>query len=121
MIRDGLTHLDPPEHTAHRQVVAPSFSPRAIAALEGRIHAVAVDILDHACARSDIDFASDVALSFPVQVVLGEVLGLPREDFARAVRWSDVIVAPHDPGFDRSAGTKVVEELYEYALTTLAS
>jgi cholest-4-en-3-one 26-monooxygenase len=121
MIRDGLTHLDPPEHMAHRQLVAPSFSPRTVAALEGRIRDIAVGVLDSACARGHVDFASDVALSFPVKVVFGVVLGLPPEDFARAVYWSDVIVAPHEPRFHRTAGTRVVEEMYEYAIATLAS
>jgi cytochrome P450 len=48
------------------------------------------------------------------------VLGLPREDFPRAVRWSDVIAAPNDP-VSRSEGVKVVYEIYEYALAALAA
>src|SRR5262245_54436680 len=44
MVRDGLTHLDPPEHFAHRQIVAPPFTPRAIAAMEARIQAIAIEV-----------------------------------------------------------------------------
>jgi len=121
MVRDGLTHLDPPEHLAHRQIVAPSFTPRAIAAMEARIQAIAIDVVERACDLREFDFASDVALRFSVAVVLGEVLGLPPEDFARAVRWSDVIAAPNDPEFPRSEGRAVVHEIYNYALATLAA
>jgi cholest-4-en-3-one 26-monooxygenase len=119
MIRDGLTHLDPPAHYAHKQIVAPSFTPRVIAAMESRIRAIAVEVIDSACKLRDIDFASEVALRFPVAVVLGELFGLPKEDFSRAIRWSDVIAAPNDPEFPRSAGFEVIEEIYDYALSTL--
>src|SRR5262245_409045 len=121
MVRDGLTHLDPPEHFAHKQIVAPSFTPRAIAAMEARIRAIAIEVIERACGLCQFDFASEVALRFPVAVVLGEVLGLPAEDFARAVRWSDVIAAPNDPEFRRSEGATVVQEIYKYALSTLAA
>lgn len=121
MVRDGLTHLDPPEHSAHRQIVAPSFTPRAIAAMENRIRATAIEVIEHACELREFDFATEIALRFPVIVVLGEVLGLPREDFERAVRWSDVIVAPRDPEFSSWEGAAVVQEIYNYALSTLAA
>lgn len=118
MIRDGLTHLDPPEHALHRQTVAPCFSPKAIAAREPRIRAMAEEVIDRACGLGAIDFATDVALRFPVAVVLGEILGIPEQDFARVVRWSDVIVAPRDPEFPPSAGAEVLDEMYEYAVET---
>lgn len=120
MVRDGLTHLDPPEHDAHRQLIASLFAPKAIYAIEDRIRAVANEILDRACKLQNFDFASEVALRFPVAVVLGELLGLPPEDFPRMVHWSDVIVAPCDPEFSRSEGLKVIQELYEYALAAKA-
>jgi cholest-4-en-3-one 26-monooxygenase len=121
MVRDGLTHLDPPDHFAHRQIVAPLFTPRAIAAMEARIEAIAIGALERACELREFDFASEVALRFPVAVVLGEILGLPPEDFAQAVRWSDVIAAPNDPEFPRSEGVVTVHEIYDYALSTLAA
>jgi cholest-4-en-3-one 26-monooxygenase len=121
MVRDGLTHLDPPEHFEHRQIVAPLFTPRAIAAMEARIRAIAIEVIERACELREFDFASEVAVRFPVTVVLGEVLGLPAEDFARAARWSDVIFAPKDPEFPPWEGTAVVHEIYNYALSTLAA
>ncbi len=121
MVRDGLTHLDPPEHSAHKQIVAPSFTLRSIAAIEARIRAIATEVLERAWELREFDFATEVAVRFPVAVVLGEVLGLPPEDFERAVRWSDVIVAPNDPGVTRAESMAVVYELYDYALATLAA
>jgi len=120
MVRDGLTHLDPPEHTAHRKIIAPLFTPKAIRAMEARIQSIAEEVIDRACKLAQCDFATEVALRFPVQAVLGELLGLPREDFARAVYWSDVIAAPKDPQFGRMAGIAVVQEIHRYALSVLA-
>jgi cytochrome P450 len=120
MIRDGLTHLDPPEHAAHRQLIAPLFAPKAIQAIEDRIHAVANAVLDRACELRNFDFATEVALRFPVAVVLGELFGLPSEDFPKIIHWSDVVVAPYDPEFARSAGLKAIHELYQYALSAKA-
>ncbi|MCI0392401.1 MAG: cytochrome P450 [Acidobacteria bacterium] len=119
MVRDGLTHLDPPEHYAHKQIVAPSFTPRAVTRMEARIQAIAIEVIERACELREFDFAHEVALRFPVAVVLGEALGLPAEHFARAVRWSDVIAAPNDPEFSRSEGATVIHEIYDYALATL--
>jgi len=120
MVRDGLTHLDPPEHDAHKQLIAPLFTSRAINAIENRIRAVANAVLDRACELQNFDFATEVALRFPVAVVLGELFGLPSEDFQQIIHWSDVIAAPYDPEFPRSAGWKVVQELYKYALSAKA-
>ena len=121
MVRDGLTHLDPPEHFAHKQIVAPSFTPRAIAAMEARIRTIAIEVIERVWGLREFDFASEVALRFPVTVVLGEVLGLPPEDFKRAAHWSDVVAAPNDPEFSRSEGMIVVHEIYDYALSVLAA
>lgn len=117
MVRDGLAHLDSPCHTIHRQLVAPLFSPIAVARRCNSVQAKAVEIIDAACACGYLDFAEDVALRYPAQIVLGEVLGLPEEDFRRVIQWSDVIVAPNDPEFPRSAGTKAVREIYEYGMS----
>jgi cholest-4-en-3-one 26-monooxygenase len=123
MVRYGFAHLDPPEHPMHRQIIAPSFTPRAIAAFETKIRALADEILDGACAAREIDFAARVAVRFPVAVVFGAVMGLPQEDFARAARWGDVVIAPSDPEFasERGAVTGAVEDLYQYALETMAA
>jgi cholest-4-en-3-one 26-monooxygenase len=121
MVRDGLTHLDPPMHSAHKKIVAPSFTPGSMALMEKRVREIAAEVIHRARGMGTVDFAEEVALRFPVAVVLGEVLGIPREDFSKLIYWSDVIAAPDDPSFPRFAGVKVVEDIYHYALDILAS
>lgn len=121
MVRDGLTHLDPPMHSAHKKIVAPSFTPRSIARMENGVREIAAEVIHRARGMREVDFAEEIALRFPVAVVLGEVLGIPREDFSKVIYWSDVIAAPSDPSFPRLAGVKVVQDMYRYALDILAS
>ena len=121
MIRDGLTHLDPPDHEAHRKIVAAMCTQRAVSVFEDRIRNLATEIIDRACALRSVNFASEVALRFPVYVVLGEVLGLPSDDFEKAVNWSDFIVAPSDPEFPPGMGPRVIQQIYDYAMSVFAS
>jgi cholest-4-en-3-one 26-monooxygenase len=121
MVRDGLTHLDPPAHHSHRQIVAPLFTPRAVLALEPKIRDIAAQVVERARELHSVDFAREVALRFPVAVVLGALFGLPPDDFAKVIYWSDVVAAPRDPEFSKSAGVRVIHELYNYALSIFAS
>ena len=120
MVRDGLTHLDAPEHSVHRKLIAPAFAPRTIARMESRIVGIAAEVLDDAFHRREFDFSRDVAVRFAVNVVLGEVLGLSPSDFSRVIHWSDVIVAPRDPEFSQSAPTEAIKEIYQFGLSTFA-
>jgi cholest-4-en-3-one 26-monooxygenase len=121
MMVDGLAHLDPPEHTGHRQVVAPMFAPRAVAAIEPTIRATAVAVLERALERGRVDFAIDVALRFPVTVVIGQLMGLPESDFERVIEWNDFIFAPDDPKYPPYTGMEVIQELYEYGVRVIAA
>ncbi|MDG2028350.1 MAG: cytochrome P450 [Acidimicrobiales bacterium] len=81
-MRDMLLAMDPPRHTAYRRPLAPEFKARVIAEMEGRIRTITREILDRTDALgSDIEFVHDVCAHLPSQVI-GELMGLPREDWA---------------------------------------
>ncbi|MEM7139687.1 MAG: cytochrome P450 [Actinomycetota bacterium] len=81
-MRDMLLAMDPPRHTAYRRPVAPEFKVRVIAEMEPRIRTITREILDRADALgSEIEFVHDVCAHLPSQVI-GELMGLPREDWA---------------------------------------
>ncbi len=81
-MRDMLLAMDPPRHTAYRKPVSPEFKARVIASLEGRIRAITTEILDRAQtgAGNEVEFVHDVCAHLPSAVV-GQLLGLPREDW----------------------------------------
>jgi cytochrome P450 len=72
--------VDPPDHTRLRGLVARAFAPSRIAALEPTIEGIAHDLLDD-LERSGpvVDLVDGFALPFAFRVI-GELLGVPRED-----------------------------------------
>ncbi|NNE73942.1 MAG: cytochrome P450 [Acidimicrobiales bacterium] len=110
-MRQMLLAMDPPRHVAHRRNVSPQFRVRVIAGLEGRIREICCEIMDRAEARADdgatIDFVHDVAAHLPSQVV-GELMGLPREDWPAIHAMAERNSGGQDPdinpdGADRSS------------------
>jgi cytochrome P450 len=81
-MRDMLLAMDPPRHTAYRRPLAPRFKARVIAGMEDRIRTITREILDRAEAQGpDVEFVHDVCAHLPSQVI-GELMGLPRDDWA---------------------------------------
>jgi cytochrome P450 len=88
MMRHMLLAMDPPIHEDHRRPLAPTFSARVIGGLEERIRTICREILAAAAALGTVDFVHDVAAKLPSQVV-GELMGLPEEDWPRIHAWAE--------------------------------
>lgn len=82
--------LDPPDHTRLRSLVSQAFTPRAVAALQPRIEAIATDLLDGVRGSHEFDLMPAFANVLPV-IVIAEMLGVPPEDRARFKDWSDAV------------------------------
>ncbi len=80
--------LDPPDHTRLRAVVRTAFTPRAVNALESRIRAILGALLDEIDDPTAFDFMQAVARPLPV-IVIAEMLGVPAEDRAQFMIWSE--------------------------------
>lgn len=87
--------MDPPEHTQHRRMVAPGFTPGSLDALEPRIRERAKAILDD-MPDDSCEFVSQVAAELPIQM-LAELFGVPQEDRHKLFEWSNIIIGGDDP------------------------
>ena len=88
----SMLGTDPPEHTRLRSLVNKAFTPRIIQRLEGRMEAIAEELLDAALAKREVDLVQ--ALSYPLPVtVIAEIIGIPPADRERFKAWSDQAVA----------------------------
>ena len=108
--------LDPPTHTAYRQVMAPVFSPPAIAKLEGSTREVARDLLQKFVAAGGGDFVEEVALPLPASVFLS-ILGLPWEDVDRLLEYRDALMrgsVSEDPEVAEHARNVVLPAAFQY-------
>jgi len=112
MMRMMLLAMDPPGHAEYRRPLAPHFNRQAIARLEPRVRAICREILSTAAERGDVEFVHDVCAALPSQV-MGELFGLPREDWIRIQRWAERTTSGQDAevsaGDDDSAGEAAVE------------
>ncbi len=116
-MRDMLLAMDPPRHTAYRRPIAPEFKARVMARLEDRIREITRRILDDADRLGgEVEFVHDVCARLPSQVI-GELLGLPRQDWARIHEMAERNSGGQDPdvtdGYDRGSSSM---EMAMYAM-----
>ena len=102
-VRRMMLNLDPPEHSRLRRMLAKSFTPRAVAALEGQIGAHARTIVDRMLeGPPECDFAKDVAADLPL-LALADILGVPPSDRWLMFDWSNRVIGWQDPDYASSA------------------
>jgi cholest-4-en-3-one 26-monooxygenase len=74
---------DSPSHTRLRKLVSRLFTPKAVAAMEERLDAVAREVVRKAAASGAGDFVDQVASRLPVEAI-ADLIGIPagdREEF----------------------------------------
>ncbi|WP_437938082.1 cytochrome P450 [Sorangium sp. So ce341] len=88
---EWIVFSDPPRHTKLRGIVQRAFTPRSIAGLEPRIRELSRELLDQRIEHGAMDLVADYAGPLPAMVI-AEMIGIPAEDRARFMRWSEAIV-----------------------------
>ena len=103
-VQKMMLNMDPPEHSRLRRMLARSFTPRAVAQLEARVHAHAAAICDSVFTGQNgiTDFAKDVASELPL-LTLADVLGVPEQDRWLLFDWSNRVIGYQDPDYATSA------------------
>jgi cytochrome P450 len=100
-----LLQMDPPEHREYRSITSSFFTPRAIETMRPQVVRCVEEILDRLGELSGrpFDFVEHVASVMPI-VVIADMLGLPQSDRKQFFRWTNEIVAPDEPEFQREPG-----------------
>ena len=116
MTRMLMLNMDPPEHSALRNIVQRAFTPRTIRALESRLQEFADDIVDRALAKGEGDFVKDVAAELPLLAIC-ELIGIPAEDRTKIFDLSNRLIGFDDPEFTTSVDDAHLAsmEMYGYA------
>ncbi len=96
MMRDMLLAMDPPRHGVYRRPLAESFKRRIIGQLEPQIRAICREIMAGAAARGDVEFVHEVTSGLPSRVI-GELMGLPRDDWPLINRLAERNTSGQDP------------------------
>src|SRR6185369_2922459 len=86
LIRAGVTaprgmfiFEDPPVHDLHRGLMSRVFTPRRVAALEGRVRQFCARALDPFVGSPGFDFVRDLGADMPMRLI-SELLGIPESD-----------------------------------------
>ena len=119
----SLVFNDPPGHTRVRKLLAPAFTPRALAALEGRVEAQVDALLDAAEERGRFDLIADLASALPVQLI-GDMLGVPHDEREPLRGWSLAILGALEPVLSEAqfaAGVQAVAEFKAYLRGLIAA
>jgi cholest-4-en-3-one 26-monooxygenase len=114
--RETIVAMEPGRHQKHRRLVAGAFTPKVIRDLEPRIRGLVGSILDGVAPRGSCDFVTDVACELPV-IAICELLGVPVEDRAQILAWSNAMVGMDDPEYatEPGAGHVAAMQLAMYA------
>jgi cytochrome P450 len=101
--------VDPPQHTAYRQLMTPLLSPVTVGLMEGSTRGLARELLSGFAARGGGEFLEEIAIPLPATVFL-RTFGLPLEDLQELLVYRDAMmrgVSSEDPVVAEHA-TKVV-------------
>lgn len=120
MQRMMMVSQDPPQHTQRRALLQKVFTPRVVAAQEESITAVINDLVDQVVIPGCCDLVADVTRPFPL-LVIADMLGVPREDQAKLLTWSDAITSLQGTDDATGALATAVDEMGEYLASFIAS
>jgi cholest-4-en-3-one 26-monooxygenase len=91
----SMIDSDDPVHKRRRGIVDRGFHPRPIAEEEERIRAITVELIDAVAGQGGCDAVESLAAPLPM-IVIGDMLGTPREMASTLQHWSDVMISGAD-------------------------
>ncbi|MTD12520.1 cytochrome P450 [Nakamurella sp. YIM 132087] len=102
-ILDTLTYLDPPEHTAVKDIAADWFRPANLKKWEDQIRSLAREAIDKYLVEgaNDIDFVQDFAVYYPLHVIM-TLFGVPESDEPRMMALTQDFFGTADPDTQRA-------------------
>lgn len=81
--------MDPPNHTAQRRTVAPSFGPGEVAGMKAEVQARTADLLDSLPIGETFDWVQKVSIELTTGM-LAKLFDFPWEERDKLTHWSDV-------------------------------
>lgn len=124
-----LVFMDPPEHREYRSLVSKYFTPRAMTAVEEHLHEMSRNYVAsfgrvladrlRASAGETTDFVHDCSAKLPVATIC-EMTDVPREDWDKVFRWTEVLVGAADPEYQedgkdyRETARENIHAWYDY-------
>ena len=109
--------MDDPRHARLRAVVARGFTPRTIAKVDEYVKVKAAEIISRIQEQfpgGECDFVEHVAAPLPLEIIC-EMMGIPQNDFAQILAWTNVILGVGDPEAGGTFDTLLENSMAMYA------
>jgi cytochrome P450 family 142 subfamily A polypeptide 1 len=87
----SMINMDNPEHSNQRGLVFRRFTPRAVRSHEDHVREVVTEILDEVVPLGECEAIEAIASRLPA-IVIGDMLGYPRELWERVRHWSERVM-----------------------------
>ena len=113
-MRGMLLAMDPPQHRDVRRPIVARLTPKQVAKLDDDIRSICRDIFSDV--DGDTEFVGRVAAKLPTRVI-GQVMGLPVEDWDRIHGLAERITRGQDPAYagDADSAGHASQEMGTYA------
>ena len=116
-----MIDLDAPAHSQRRKLVSRGFTPGRVRASAEHLGRLCDELIDRVCERGECDVVADLAAPLPL-IVIGDMLGVPPDDRADLLRWSDDMLASLSGEPERiEAAAVAFGEYEEYARGMIAA
>ena len=118
----SMINRDDPEHQEQRMLVNRRFTPRAVKEHEDHVRGIVTELLDAVVPLGECDAVDALASPLPA-IMIGELLGYPRELWPKVREWSEKTM--YQAGQSSVDGSPVSmdrmsEVVGDYAVTTMA-
>ena len=88
----SMINMDDPDHKRRRNLVNSGFTPRRLEESRNKIRRITNRLIDGVCERGECEFVREIAAPLPL-IMIGDMLGMPEEDFETLLRWSEDMLA----------------------------
>jgi len=87
----SIINMDDPDHQRQRNLVSRRFTPGAVRNHEAHVRTICREILDDVAPRGECEAIEAIASRLPA-IMIGDLLGYPRELWERVRHWSEQIM-----------------------------
>src|SRR6266540_2875844 len=110
---DSMIGNDDPRHNERRRLVARRFTPKAVAAHEAEVRALARGLVEAVLDRGRCEVVEKLAAPLPAMVI-GRLLGFDHDQWSRVKYWSETtILAGGGPRYTADSVTEAFEDYCE--------
>ncbi len=118
----NVTAMDGDDHRVYRAITQSHFLSKALNGIREDIETIANEFVGRMENRGgECDFASDIALNYPLRVIMS-ILGVPPEDEATMLRWTQQLLTSQDPEFNVEGANPIqaMAEMFAYLQPIIA-